>query len=97
MSADSARELTARGYRRVSNQHRIISRIDRPDWLEHLAEEYNRPPEDFLQPGKTHGCATWADFYRRVLSKDFITVDEATFKKIPGSGFDPVGFIGDVK
>lgn len=32
--------LIASGYARTSNRHGMVSRIDRPDWREHMATIY---------------------------------------------------------
>jgi hypothetical protein len=94
-AAVQAARLTSAGYRRVSNKHRIVSRIDREDWLEHLARKMRQAPADFiLKDGTGRVSPAWCDHYRRIYSKDTITVSsEAVFRLIPGSGFDPVGFI----
>jgi hypothetical protein len=88
-----ANELAARGYRRVSNRHRLVSRIDRPDWVERLARVLQRAPADFYVPGEAIPAGNWCDHYRRCLSTDVIEVDVDTFRLIPGSGYDQVGYI----
>lgn len=83
----------ARGYRRVSNKYGTVARVDRPDWLEVLAESMGRCVADFYIRGKVnelgHG---WADHYRRCYSKDTIDLPPAIAKLVPGSGSDPVGY-----
>jgi len=89
----SAEELVARGYRRTSNAYGLISRIDRPDWVEYMAEKMGRAPADFYNraTGKVDGM--WCDHYRAVYSMDTHIVDLKRIHRIPTSGFDPVGFI----
>lgn len=94
--ADQARALAARGYRRTSNRHRIISRIDRPDWLEKMARDLRRAPADFMVPGGSQPQPNWCDHYRRIYSRDKIEgVAEEVFRLIPGSDWDPIGYVGD--
>jgi hypothetical protein len=64
--------LAASGYRAVSNKYRMIARLDRPDWLEHMARQYT--PWSFEEgmrwaTGLGEGAA---DHYRRVYSKDVL-------------------------
>ena len=89
-----AAQLIAAGYRRTSNKYRMVSRIDRPDWLVVLAKELRRSPAEFYAPGEPDPAETWCDYYRRCLSRDTLErVDPDVFKLIPGSGWDPVGYI----
>lgn len=55
-----AKELHDKGYRVTSRKHRIVSRLDRPDWLE------------FMQ--KHHCECGDAEWYLRCLSKDSVKV-----------------------
>lgn len=90
----SAEELTARGYRRTSNAHGLISRIDREDWLEVLAQKMRRAPADFIvRDGGGRVSGLWCDFYRRCYSADTHTVDAQRIVKIPSSGHDQVGYV----
>lgn len=85
--------LIASGYCRVSNNHRIVSRIDRPDWREVLALELC--PQDPYGAGidRTYGSGM-ADFYRRGNSKDKLTIeDEMVFRRFPGSSDGPKDFV----
>jgi hypothetical protein len=80
-----AKELTDMGYRRISNRYRIISRIDRPDWIKWLEDK------GFMI---SFPLGSTADFYRRVFSKDKIEgVKLSVYKKIPPSGHDYVGYV----
>lgn len=90
----SAEQLIARGYRRTSNKYRIVSRIDRPDWIAVLAEEMRRAPADFYVPGEPDPAGNWCDYYRRVLSKDKIEgVPHEVFCRIPSSDWDSAGYV----
>lgn len=91
----NSKELTAQGYRRISNRFRIISRIDHPDWKEYMAREH--APWDIeegmqwvlnFRPGEAE------DWYRRCLSKDILkNIPEEIYQEIPGSGHDPIGYV----
>jgi hypothetical protein len=89
----SAAELIARGYRRTSNAWRMVSRIDRPDWVDVLARSLHRAPADFYVPGAARPAGNWCDYYRRCVSKDTLTVSAETIGQIPSSGFDDCGYI----
>jgi hypothetical protein len=87
---DEATRLIESGYRSVSNRHRMVSRIDRPDWREHMARDHHRgfrgDPQRNLEEGmrwvRALGTGA-ADHYRRVLSKDTVTM-------LPQDVFDAV-------
>lgn len=78
-----ANELASGGYRRVSNNNRIVSRIDRYDWKEYMASECS--PHD-MRWVKAMGELSAADHYRRCFSKDTMKLDQEVYKLIPGSG-----------
>lgn len=93
-------EATARGYRRVSNTYRTVARIDRADWLTVLAVHLMRAPADFIVragPDRGEVAPGWADHYRRCFSRDVITLPRKEFSKVPGSGWDPTGYVPPVK
>lgn len=77
--------LIAQGYRRISNKHGMLSRIDRYDWKEFLASEgyYIGPQHE----------GSMADQYRRVYSKDVVELDPEIAKEVPSSGHDAIGFV----
>lgn len=86
----SAEELIARGYRRISNKYGAVARIDRPDWVEHMARVTRRAPADFYTRNPdgtlTTVSATWADHYRRCISEDVLTLDPPSeARAIPSS------------
>lgn len=86
-------ELIARGYRRTSRRHGMVSRIDRPDWIDILAEHLIQPRVELMK--RIRGFpGMWEDYYRRVLSKDTITLNPAQLAlKVPTSDRDPVGYV----
>lgn len=89
---DRITELKARGYAIVSRRHRHAARIDRPDWKEHMAalHVHGWPnQEEALQRGRAWVNALGpyaADFYRRCISKDVITVAQSYISWLPNSG-----------
>jgi len=98
----NAQELIAKGYRRVSSRHRIVTRIDREDWKERLAADLGRSVADLYIMGSNGGvpvvgravAGQWCDYYRRVMSRDKIEgVPEDVFKLIPSSCHDPCGYV----
>ncbi len=90
---EKALELVNQGYSRVSRNYCHLSRIDRPDWRNHMAQDH--APWDWRGEGLswTNSIADAQDFYRRCLSKDVITVEEAISKMVPTSCWDSCGFI----
>lgn len=91
-----ADELITQGYRRVSNLHRMLARIDRPDWLEFMAKEMNRTPADFMLDGSREGAPVWKDHYRRVYSKDTVSLPReqaGVAALVPFSGVDDCGYV----
>jgi len=96
LQALSVRDLIEMGYRRTSNRHGLISRIDREDWREEMARKHS--PWSFEEGMNwvkalsfTPGGAE--DHYRRCYSRDCITVTPEKAMKIPNSNWDPVGFV----
>lgn len=85
--------LAARGYRRTSGKHCILSRIDRPDWVDVLARALRRSPAEFYEPGESTPSGRWCDSYRRCHSDDKITVSPVIAKLVPGSSFDATGYV----
>lgn len=72
----NAQELFARGYFPISNRHRLASRIDRKDWVEHMAITYRRAAADFYDFNSdgtlSDNIGHWREHYVRCLSKDSI-------------------------
>lgn len=94
MAANQMAVLKARGYRRVSNKHGMLARVDRPDWVEVLARHLKRSPAELYVPGEPEPAAHWADYYRRVLSGDRVDVEPpALARLVPSSDHDPVGYV----
>lgn len=73
--------LIRSGYRPVSNRHRTLSRIDRPDWQERLASAL-APWDREEGAARANAMTGAADFYRRVHSKDKIDVDRRLFDAV---------------
>lgn len=76
LTDDEVTKLKALGYYSISRAHCILARIDRLDWRKHMLEILGR-------------CDLGADHYRRVVSKDHITVhpdDHALFETSPHYG-----------
>jgi hypothetical protein len=104
----TAQELAQRGYRRISGKYHIVARIDRPDWVLHLAAHLGRAPADLfiVHAQGEHGInykadskvsGGWCDYYRRCLSQDIHTVPDAeVFRAVPGSGHDNIGYVDPV-
>lgn len=93
MTGERATEL---GYCRISNQYLTVARIDRPDWVEFLADQLMRAPADFIvvsgpEKGKVSGG--WCDYYRRTYSHDLVVLEYSEFKKVPTSCGNPTGYI----
>lgn len=78
MKKEEIEKLISKGYRRTSNKFGIISRVDRPDWIEYCKQ--NRFPVD-------------ADWYRRCLSKDKFEVGQYVGRMFPTSNHDETGFV----
>lgn len=75
------------GYRITSRKYGMISRIDRDDWKEYMAEKH--APWDIEEGRKwvrVLGDLHAADHYRRVYSKDTLEIGSKALKlKIPNS------------
>lgn len=87
-----AGRLIKSGYCPVSNSGRILSRLDRPDWLEHMGfkhtEGFPGDKEKNLEEGMrwARGLGKGAsDHYRRVHSKDTITVSAEVYALVKQS------------
>lgn len=72
-----ALRLMTQGYFVISNSHRTVSRIDD-------AEKYRSL---LIKQGRKDSYS-WRDFYRRVLSKDKLTVPHSVKKHMSNSGYD---------
>lgn len=88
-----ASQLINWGYRRISNTHQMVSRIDRPDWFMHMATKH--APWDPTGEGVkwAAGLGTYAtDYYRRCLSKDKLDLPSHVFALIPSSNSSEAGY-----
>lgn len=81
-------DLIAAGYCVVSKRHGEVSRIDRPDWKEHMASTHPRGVELV----KCLGDHEAADFYRRCISRDWVKVG-AGHRSFPNSHDGPSKFL----
>ena len=82
------KDLIDSGYRRVSRRHGMIARIDREDWMDHLAGELHTTVDKIRSSPQVY-----ADLYRRLYSKDVVTMHPTTALRIPPSGGDRTGFV----
>lgn len=78
-----ASELINKGYRRTSNAHCQVSRIDREDWIEALAKQMRCCVADFYNKDGSGVGNHWRDHYVRVYSKDNLTVAPEVIKHVP--------------
>lgn len=85
-------QLKAKGYARTSNRHRMVSRIDRADWREHMAERAYPAKYGHADKGRAWVKAMGVragDQYRRVYTEDTIEgVPASIYNKLPNSGDD---------
>lgn len=73
MTLDQALAL---GYCVISRRHRLATRLDRPDWLEHMNAQSNC---------KFRRNIGGASQYRRVYSHDRIDIPPSWLKVLPNS------------
>lgn len=85
--------LAQRGYRRTSNKYGIVTRIDRADWVEVLAQHLGRSPAELYRPGGAEPEAHWKDYYRRTLSEDSMEIGSQAARLIPTSNSNECGFV----
>lgn len=77
-----AKRLIDSGYRCTSNRHRMISRIDRPDWREYMGSRNGGGAEWVEALGSMAG-----DHYRRVYSQDILSgIPPAIYEQIKKAG-----------
>ena len=89
----SAEELIALGYRRVSNKFLSVSRIDRPDWEYILAKQHS-PWDVFAGLRWVRSIRGSENTYRRCTSEDVIDgVPIDVFKQIPLSNWETVAYV----
>lgn len=83
-------ELILTGYRRISNKHLRVARIDRPDWGSIVSSMWKL---DLPCGDETQFPTSAFDFYRRMISKDVKVVSRELYSKIPNSIGDRTGYI----
>jgi hypothetical protein len=108
LAQQEAERLYASGYCPTSNRYRMASRLDRPDWKEHMSAQR---VEGFPGDMDIHlkDAMDWAnglgdgaaDFYRRVHSKDTLRdIPEDVFRRLKkltqGSGWGGLNEYRDV-
>lgn len=84
--------LQEQGYRCISRAHRIVARIDRPDWKEHMAR--------MATPWDEAEGLRWVellgrmapDYYRRVYSRDRVVLPFRA-NRFPSSSGDTTGYV----
>lgn len=81
-----AKVLAERGYVGLSNKYRNVARIDRADWLQHMAARYRRAPADFFtmnSEGMTDSTGSWGAHYASVFSEDKIEgIAEEVYRRL---------------
>lgn len=88
------KRLAEMGYRLVSRKHRTISRVNRSDWREVMAKRLCPWDEiEGLMLVDRMGEASAADWYRRCISKDTLTISSWYIKAFPKSGNDPINYV----
>lgn len=83
----SAEELFKRGYYPISNRYTMVARVDREDWVEHLANQSFRSVADFyirtVDGRLSTSTGHWGEHYCRCYSKDRIEgVPQDEYKKL---------------
>lgn len=78
-----AKRYEAQGYRCVSRAYGTLARVDREDWLVVLQKHFRDP--DFYHAD--------ADYYRRVLSEDTITIGKSIARYVASSSHDTTGYV----
>jgi hypothetical protein len=83
-----AKEYTSYGYAITSREFGRASRLDRPDWVDHMAKLHAPwdPDCEGMRWVFKLGYREAADFYRRVHSHDHIEVSETIRKLMVKSG-----------
>lgn len=89
----SGEDLASLGYRRTSRKFGHVSRVDREDWKEYMAEKHSPwSKEEGLRWVECLGTGA-ADHYRRCYSKDTLVLTQTKALGIPCSDHDETGFI----
>lgn len=82
----------ALGYRRISKRKNIIARIDREDWLQHMAEHFDMSLLELIT-AMNEKPGFYEDYYRRNLSNDRHEVSLTTSRTVPSSFEDATGYV----
>lgn len=92
-AANTNEELIAAGFRKTSHKYGLVSRIDRPDWIDVIIVNTHQDAKSIrnAQPGR------WEDHYRRCHSRDSIELGNARGRRMPSSSWDAVGYVEVIK
>lgn len=82
--AQEAKSLIDAGYRRISNRGKIVSRIDRDDWRQFMAQQHSRSKETHRDWVISLGQRA-EDHYLRCYSSDQLVLPEKLYRMTPGS------------
>jgi hypothetical protein len=83
--------LAKQGYCRISLRKNIVARIDVENWVEVLAQHFDKTlHEMFTAIRETPGL--YEDLFRREWSKDRLEVSLTTARTVPSSFQCPVGY-----
>lgn len=82
------------GYAVVSNRYCQVARIDERQWVDKLAYYHNRGNiRQGLEWVNNMGLRNAADYYRRVLSKDVMTVPKEVKQRLMNSTTGPTKYM----
>ena len=86
-------ELISRGYAVVSRAHRLVARVDRPDWIRRMAAAHAPwdPNEGFDWLALLGNSSP--DHYRRTYSNDHLIVPANYLPKLPNSTHTSIGYV----
>jgi hypothetical protein len=83
--------LAEQGYCRISLRKNIVARIDIENWVEVLAEHFDKTLHEMFASIREHP-GLYEDLYRREWSKDRLNVSLTTARTVPSSFQCPVGY-----
>lgn len=88
--------MISAGYARVSNAYGMISRIDREDWREHMAQQHSPNNVEFGRKWVKCLGAYAADHYRRIYSNDKMELGRTKGRNFPSSQDGPTEYLRKV-
>lgn len=83
--------LAEQGYCRISLRKNIVARIDIENWVEVLAEHFDKTLHEMFASIREHP-GLYEDLFRREWSKDRLNVSLTTARTVPSSFQCPVGY-----